>query len=238
MNSSVKERHYVSATPYLNTKAWLGFIFLALAMSLLLFGTAGTVHYWQAWVYLAVYFTASFAITLYLMKKDPALLKRRLSGGPTAEKEMTQKIIMLIASAGFIALLVVPALDHRFAWSRVPLFGIIAGDLLTALCFYVMFIVFRENPFGSATIEIAEDQKVISTGPYAYVRHPMYAGGSLLFIGTPFALGSYWGLLAFVAVLPALIWRLLDEETFLARNLPGYVEYCAKVRWRMIPGMF
>jgi protein-S-isoprenylcysteine O-methyltransferase Ste14 len=222
----------------LNTKAWLGLVFLAIAMGLLLFLAAGTVQYWQAWAYLAVYFAASLLITLYLMKKDPALLKRRLSGGPTAEKEKTQKIIMLFASAGFIASLVVPALDHRFAWSSVPLYAMIAGDILTALCFYSMFLVFRENTFTSATIEIAEDQKVISTGPYAFVRHPMYAGGSLLFIGTPLALGSYWGLLAFVAVLPALIWRLLDEEKFLARNLPGYVEYCARVPWRLIPGVF
>jgi len=80
--------------------------------------------------------------------------------------------------------------------------------------------------------------RVISTGPYAFVRHPMYVGGLLLFIGTPLALGSYWGLLAFVVVLPALIWRLLDEEKFLAKNLPGYVEYCSKVRWRLIPGVF
>jgi protein-S-isoprenylcysteine O-methyltransferase Ste14 len=222
----------------LNTKAWLGLVFLAIAMGLLLFLAAGTVQYWQAWAYLAVYFAASLLITLYLMKKDPALLKRRLSGGPTAGKEKTQKIIMLFASAGFIASLVVPALDHRFAWSSVPLYAMIAGDILTALCFYSMFLVFRENTFTSATIEIAEDQKVISTGPYAFVRHPMYAGGSLLFIGTPLALGSYWGLLAFVAVLPALIWRLLDEEKFLARNLPGYVEYCARVPWRLIPGVF
>lgn len=221
----------------LNRKAWLGLVFLALAMSLLLFLIAGTVQYWQAWTYLAVYFAASLLITLYLMKKDPALLKRRLSGGPTAEKEKTQRIIMLFASAGFIASLVVPALDHRFAWSAVPLYAVITGDLLTALCFFIMFCVFRENTFTSATIEIAEGQKVISTGPYALVRHPMYAGGSLLFIGTPLALGSYWGLLAFVAVLPALIWRLLNEEKFLAKNLPGYAEYCARVRWRLIPGV-
>lgn len=222
----------------INTQAWLGLIFLTAVMGLLLFVTAGTVQYWQAWAYLGVYFGASLLITLYLMKKDPALLKRRLSGGPTAEKEKTQKIIMLFASIGFIASLVVPALDYRFKWSSVPLYAVIAGDMLTTLWFYINFLVFKENTFTSATIEISEDQKVISTGPYAFVRHPMYAGGLLLFIGTPLALGSYWGILAFVAVLPALIWRLLDEERFLAKNLPGYIDYCAKVRWRLIPGVF
>ncbi len=222
----------------LHTKAWFGLIFLAVVMSLMLFVPAGTLQYWQAWTYLGVYFGASFLITLYLMKKDPALLKRRLRGGPTAEKEKTQKIIMFLASAGFISSLVVPALDHRFLWSSVALYAVIAGDILTALCFYLIFLVFKENPFTSATIEIAEDQRVIATGLYAFVRHPMYAGGLLLFIGTPLALGSYWGLLAFPAVLPALIWRLLDEEMFLAKNLPAYREYCAKVRWRLIPGIF
>jgi protein-S-isoprenylcysteine O-methyltransferase Ste14 len=134
--------------------------------------------------------------------------------------------------------LVVPALDHRFRWSSVPLYATIAGDALTALCFFTTFRVYRENTFTSATIELTQDQKVISAGPYAVVRHPMYAGGLLLFLGTPLALGSYWGLLAFGATLPALIWRLMDEERFLAEHLAGYVEYCGRVRWRLIPGIF
>jgi protein-S-isoprenylcysteine O-methyltransferase Ste14 len=123
-------------------------------------------------------------------------------------------------------------------WSCLPLYAALAGDTLTASCFFIMFFVFRENTYTSATIEIAKNQRVVSTGLYAFVRHPMYTGGLLLFIGTPLALGSYWGLLAFVAVLPALIWRLLEEEKFLAKNLPGYVEYSAKVRWRLIPGVY
>ena len=222
----------------LNTKAWLGLIFVAVAMGLLLFVPAGTVHYWQAWAYLVVFFGASLFITLYLMKKDPALLKRRLSAGPTAEKEKTQKIIMLFASVGFIILLIVPALDHRFGWSAVPLDVVILGDIFVAVGFYIIFLVYKVNTFTSATIEIAEDQKVISTGPYALARHPMYAGGLLYCLGTPLALGSYWGLLAFVAMMTVLIWRLLDEERLLSKNLPGYAEYCAKVRWRLIPGIF
>ena len=204
-------------------------------MALLLFVSAGTIHYPQAWAYLGVFFGASFLITLYLMKKDPALLQRRLNAGPMAEREKTQKIIMFFASVGFIALLIVPALDYRFVWSRALLYAATAGDILTALAFYIIFLVYKENSFTSATIEIAENQKVISSGPYAIVRHPMYAGGLLLFIGTPLALGSYWGLLAFAATLPALIWRLLDEEKVLSRNLPGYVEYKASVQYRLIP---
>jgi protein-S-isoprenylcysteine O-methyltransferase Ste14 len=140
-----------------------------------------------------LFFGASLLITLYLMKKDPALLKRRLSGGPIAEKERTQKIIMFFTTIGFIALLVVPALDYRFKWSSVPLYMVIAGDILTALGFYIVFLVYKENTFTSATIDVACDQKVISTGPYAIVRHPMYAGSLLYLLGMPFALGSYWG---------------------------------------------
>ncbi|SPF31430.1 conserved membrane hypothetical protein [Syntrophobacter sp. SbD1] len=222
----------------LNTKAWLGLVFLAIVMGLLLFATAGTARYWQAWGYLAVFFGASLLITLYLMKNDPALLKRRLSGGPTAEKEKPQKIIMLFISIGFIAMLIVSALDHRFIWSRVPLYTVIAGDILTALGFYINFLVYKENTFTSATIEIAGDQKVISTGPYAVVRHPLYSGALLYLLAMPLALGSYWGLLVFPAMMPFLIWRLIDEEHLLSKNLPGYTEYCAKVRWRLIPGVF
>jgi protein-S-isoprenylcysteine O-methyltransferase Ste14 len=204
-------------------------------MAALLFLPARTVHYWQAWAYLIVFFGSSLLTTIYLIKHDPALLKRRLSGGPTAEKEPTQKIIMGFVSLGFIALLVVPALDHRFGWSAVPLSLQIVGDILVAAGFYVIFLVYKENTFTSATIEIAENHKVISTGPYALVRHPMYAGGLLYLLGTPLALGSYWGLLALAAMMPFLIWRLFDEEDFLAKGLPGYPDYQHRVRYRLVP---
>lgn len=213
-------------------------MFLAIAMSLLLFVPARTLQYWQAWAYLGVFFVSSFLITLYLMKKDPALLKRRLSTGPLAEKEKTQKIIMLFASLGFIASLVVPALDRRFVWSSVSLYIVMAGDALVALCFYITFLVYRENTFTSATIEIAEGSEGHLHGAVCACSPSHVCRRALLFIGTPLALGSYWGLLAFVAALPALIWRLLDEEKFLSKNLPGYTEYRAKVRWRLIPGVF
>jgi protein-S-isoprenylcysteine O-methyltransferase Ste14 len=221
-----------------NTKAWVGLVVLAFAMALLLFIPAGGVHYRQAWVYLAIFFAASVLTTLYLMKNDPALLSRRLKGGPIAEKEWAQKIIMLFTSIGFIALLVVPALDFRFRWSSVPAWLVLIGDMLVAAGFYFIFRVYKENTFTSATIEVAENQKVISTGPYAVVRHPMYASALLYLVGTPLALGSYWGIVALLATMPFLIWRLLHEEAFLAKNLPGYAEYMNTVRWRLVPGLF
>lgn len=160
-------------------KAGLGISFLAIVMALLLFISAGTARFWQAWAYLGVFFGAALLITLYLTKNDPALLERRLTGGPIAEKRTSQKIIMSFASIGFAALLVVPALDFRFKWSSVPLYMTISGDILTALGFYIVFLVYKENSFTSATIDVERDQKVISSGPYAIVRHPMYAGSFL-----------------------------------------------------------
>jgi protein-S-isoprenylcysteine O-methyltransferase Ste14 len=219
----------------LTAKAFRALLLLIAAMAALLFIVAGTLDYWQAWIFLAVYFALSVAITLYLVKKDPALLARRMSGGPFAEKQTAQKIIMSFTSLGFIGLLVVPALDHRFGWSNMPPSVALAGDGLMALGLLGVFFVFKENTFTSATIELAPDQQVISSGPYALVRHPMYASALVLLLGIPIALGSWWGVLALFAILPALIWRLIDEEKFLARNLPGYVEYQQKVRYRLIP---
>src|SRR5262249_20359725 len=155
----------------------------------LIFGTAGTMQYWQAWVYVSIFLGASVLTTLYLMEKDPPLLARRMRGGPTFERESTQRIIMVFTSLGFIALLVVPALDHRFGWSAVPVWCVVLGDVLVAIGFYLIFLVYRENTFTAATIEVAAGQKVISTGPYAVVRHPMYASGALYILGTPLALG-------------------------------------------------
>ena len=217
------------------TQAWLRLAALAAVMGLVLFLTAGTARYWQAWVYLAVFFGASALVTLYLMKNDPALLARRLSGGPTAEKEKPQKIAMLFVSIGFIALLVVPALGRRFMWPGVPLPVVIAGDVLTALGCYIVFLVYKENTFASATIRVTGDQKVISTGLYAVVRHPMYAGALLYLLGTPLALGSYWSFAAIAATMPFLLWRLLDEERILTRDLPGYADYRRRVRHRLVP---
>lgn len=222
----------------LDVKAWLGLVFLALVMGLFVFVPAGTVRYWQGWVFLAVFFTASVVQTLYLMKYDRALLRRRLAGGPTAEKTPTQRIIMVLVSIGFIGLLVVPAFDHRFGWSSVPLFGVIGGDVLIAVGFAIAFLVFRENSFTSATVQVVEDQRVVTTGPYATVRHPQYAGACFYLLGIPLALGSWWGLLVLAGLVPFLIWRLLDEERLLARDLPGYPEYQAKVPSRLIPGIY
>jgi protein-S-isoprenylcysteine O-methyltransferase Ste14 len=219
----------------LPARAWRAIAILAAVMGLLLFVPAGTVRYWQAWVYLSIFTGASVLATLYLLRHDRALLERRMSGGPTAERRPAQKLIMLGTSIGFIALLVVPALDRRFGWSTVPVGGVLAGNALVAIGFSLILLVYRENTYSSATIEVAADQTVVSTGPYAVVRHPMYASASLYLVGTPLALGSYWGLVPIAAMVPILIWRLVDEERFLSANLPGYAEYRRHVRHRLVP---
>ncbi len=221
MDAILMKQRWLAAS--LNIRAFGGLLFLLLVMAALLFIPAWTLDYWQAWTFLAAYFASSLAITLYLIRNDPKLLERRMRGGPSAEKETSQKIIMFLASLGFIGLIVLPALDYRFAWSHMPPYVALAGDVLVVLGWLAIFLVFKENTFTCATIELSPNQKVISTGPYALVRHPMYAGALVMLLGIPIALGSWWGLLIIVAMMPALIWRLIDEERFLARNLPGYV---------------
>jgi protein-S-isoprenylcysteine O-methyltransferase Ste14 len=145
---------------------------------------------------------------------------------------------MVFALGGFLALLVVPAFDRRFGWSLVPPDVAVAGDVLVALGFLVTFFVCKVNSYAASTIQVAKDQKVISTGPYALVRHPMYAGVLVLLVGMPLALGSWLGLVVLAFLLPVLIWRLLEEEKFLAEHLPGYTDYQRKVRYRLLPSIW
>jgi protein-S-isoprenylcysteine O-methyltransferase Ste14 len=205
------------------------------ALAALLFIPAGTLNYWQAWLFIGVFVITTGVITVYLAIHDPKLLERRMNVGPRAEREPAQKIIMVFATLGFIGMLVFPALDHRFGWSAVPASASVLGDVLIALAFLLTFFVFRENSYGASTIQVAEGQSVISTGPYALVRHPMYAGALVMLIGIPLALGSWWGLLALLLILPVLIWRLLDEERFLRENLSGYADYQTQVKYRLVP---
>jgi protein-S-isoprenylcysteine O-methyltransferase Ste14 len=219
----------------LDAQAWRALVRLTAFMALLLFVPAGTLHYWQAWVYLAVFIGASTLITIDLMRRDRALLARRLEGGASAEKEPIQKIIMLLAAIAFAALLAVPALDHRFRYSDIPVTAVALGDVMALIGFCVVARVYRENSFTSATVYVAESQTLISTGPYAIVRHPMYMGVALFLLGTPFALASYWAFPPMALLLGLMIWRLLDEERMLAGNLPGYIEYQRQVRYRLLP---
>jgi protein-S-isoprenylcysteine O-methyltransferase Ste14 len=226
---------YIGFVRTLAAKAIFGFCNLLFFLGVALFLPAWTLRFWQAWIYLFLFGASSAAITFYLWKRDPALLSRRVNAGPAAEKLRTQQIIQLFASCGFLAIIVVPSLDHRYSWSDVPLWGVLAGDLLVVLGFYIVFRVFRVNTFTAATIEVTEQQTVISTGPYALVRHPMYSGALIMLLGTPLALSSWWGLAAFALMVAVIVVRLLDEEKLLLHHLPGYDQYAARTRYRLIP---
>jgi protein-S-isoprenylcysteine O-methyltransferase Ste14 len=218
-----------------NIKAFGGLFFLVLVLALALFIPAGTINYWQAWVFLVVWTVSVLAITLYLMKRDPGLLERRVATGPVAEQQLSQQIIQALSSLAFIVMFVLPALDHRFAWSSVPLIVVVVGDILVAFGLYSVFLVFKENTYTSAIIAVGAEQKIITTGPYAVVRHPMYAGAFIMLFGVPLSLGSWWGLLPVLPMIVVIVVRLLEEEKFLVKNLAGYEEYCNKVKYRIIP---
>jgi protein-S-isoprenylcysteine O-methyltransferase Ste14 len=219
----------------LNRQAWGRSLLFVLLLAVLLFAPAGTLHFWQAWLWGFVFVASTTALSVYFLKHDPKLVERRMKVGPTAEREPAQKIIMAVIMGGSLLLLVVPGLDHRWHWSSVPPWLVLVADGGVASSFVIFFVVMKQNSYAAATIRVEADQPVVSTGAYAIVRHPMYAGALLLVIATPLALGSYWTLLVVVALLPVLVWRLLDEERFLTLNLPGYADYCRKTRYRLIP---
>lgn len=207
-------------------------------LAVLLFLPALTLAYWQAWALLAMFSASCIVTTAYFLKHDPGLVARRLRAGPRAETRQSQKIIQTVMVALFILLFAFPGLDHLFGWSRVPAWVSLAADLGVALGFAIIFFVFKANSFAASTVEIGDGQHVVTTGPYAIVRHPMYAGALLMLVCAPPALGSWWGLILIVPVVGALAWRLIDEEDFLARNLAGYTAYCAQTRYRLVPGVW
>ncbi len=219
----------------LHFRAFLGLLSLAVFLAIATFLPAWTLDYWQAWLCLASFLLSAVAITLYLMASDPELLERRMRAGAAAEKERSQKRTQSFIRVFFLSLFVIPALDHRFHWTSVPPLVSIAGDVLIVAGFAIIFVVFRENTFTSGIIEVAAGQRAISTGPYAYVRHPMYSGALVMMLGIPVALGSWCGLLLLIPMAGGIIWRLRDEERFLAANLPDYPEYLVKVKSRLLP---
>jgi protein-S-isoprenylcysteine O-methyltransferase Ste14 len=206
-----------------------------IAFIAVIFGAAGTFHYWQGWLFLAVFSASTIAFTIYLALYDKPLLERRLAAGPQHEKERPQKIIVSLILIEFFALIILPALDRRYGWSPVAPGVTIASDVLIVLSFLFIFRVLRVNSYAASNIRVEKSQTVIDTGPYAYVRHPMYAGAIWLLFGMPLALGAWWWTLLIIPCLVVLAWRVLDEETILRRDLRGYTEYSYKVRYRLIP---
>jgi protein-S-isoprenylcysteine O-methyltransferase Ste14 len=206
-------------------------------LGLLLFWPAGTFDYWQAWV-LVVLAISTWISGVYLLRADPATLEGRTRGGPTAETRTVQKVAIGGLWLSLATMLVVSALDHRFGWSAVPTAISLVGDVLVAVGLGLPVLVVSQNSYAATTVRVRAAQKVVSTGLYGLVRHPMYTGNVVMMVGIPLALGSYWGLAFVVPGLIVLAWRLRDEEKLLQEELDGYREYTQQVRYRLVPGMW
>jgi len=203
-----------------------------------IFVPAGTLDYWQGWTFLVVFTVSSSLLGLYLAIFDPALLERRIKAGPRAETRPVQKIIMSLAFASMFGLLIFSAFDYRFGWSPVPMWVSILGNLLVVVGLAIDLQVFRENSYAASTIQIMAGQKIISTGLYGLVRHPMYLGALIMVLGMPLALDSYWGLLLVLVNFFVFMLRIFDEEKMLRHELAGYEEYTHQVRYRLVPGVW
>jgi protein-S-isoprenylcysteine O-methyltransferase Ste14 len=202
---------------------------------MLTFASAGTVDFWQGWLFWASFWGSSIATVVYLLKYDRALLERRMQFGPQAEPRPHEKIIISLTFLMFLVLSILPGLDRRFGWSRVPAAVVIIANGLVIACFGFFILVMRENTFAASTIRVEAGQRVISTGPYAYVRHPMYTGGVVLILAMPLAMGCWWGLILTAIWVPLLVARILDEEGALSAQLAGYEDYRRAVPYRLVP---
>jgi protein-S-isoprenylcysteine O-methyltransferase Ste14 len=221
-----------------NTKILvLGFV-QSVVLGLLLFLAAGTFNYWQAWVFLVVAALSTSIPGSYLLRTNPVALQRRMRAGPIAETRMVQKALIVVGYLSLAAMFVVSVLDHRFGWSPVPPAICVVGDFLVAVGMVVQMLAVIQNSHAAATIRVEAGQKLVSTGLYGLVRHPMYSGLVIMLIGTPLALGSYWGLAFVVPGLIVLALRIRDEERLLQEELDGYREYKRKVRYRLVPCMW
>lgn len=204
-------------------------------VGMILFLPAGTTSYWQAWVYLAVLFIPIILLALYLLMKNPSVLNRRMRMN---EKENQQKLVIALSSVIILIIFLLPGFDQRFNWSTVPIWLVLVADLGVLGGYILYSLTIITNEYAARTVDVEDEQKVISSGVYGVVRHPMYVAMIIIFIFTPLALGSFW------AIIPALIFpiilliRIKNEEMLLKKELPGYQDYCEKVRYRLIPGIW
>ena len=210
------------------TKFLVGFFFVGG----LLFIPAGGFHYKNGWLFLALLFIPIFILGVVLYIKAPELLKKRLN---SKEKQQTQKAVVGASALLFLAGFVVAGLDYRFSWSFVPSWVVVSASVVLLLSYALYAEVMRENSYLSRTIEVQENQKVVDTGLYGIVRHPMYAATIWLFLSIPVVLGSWWSLLCFLPYVAVIVIRIQNEETVLSRELQGYEDYRKKVKYRLFP---
>ena len=203
-------------------------LFGVVFFGLLLFLPAGTLNYWQAWVFIAVFIAATMIPSIYLAVKNPEALRRRMKAGPMAETRTVQRVVISGTILMVLAVTVVSSLDHRFGWSQVPTAVIVLGNVVVAVGLVIAQLVVIQNSYAAATITVEAEQKVVSTGLYGVVRHPMYVGTLIMMIGMPLALDSYWGLVSLIPGLAILAIRIVDEEKMLREGLAGYPITCSR----------
>lgn len=222
----------------LSRRSIVAVVCFELALLAIVFVPACTLRFWQAWVYWVLFSSYVVFGSWYFVRHDPALVRRRLAIGPAAEPETSQKVFQGAAAVLIVAVHLVPGLDHRFGWSAVPAALVWAGDALMMAGWLFVFRVLQTNSFAFSTVRVEPGQRVVSTGPYAWIRHPMYAGATVALLATPLALGSYWALLPAVLLCAAIVLRLRAEERYLTEHLPGYAAYRDTVPWRLVPGIW
>ncbi len=213
-------------------KVMLSLVLSPIIVGLFIFGPAGTLDYWEGWLFIVTLFVPVYFVALYFLKNDREFLERRMK---TKEKIPEQGMIVMVSMLVFFVGFMIPGLDHRFGWSEIPPLLVVFADILVLAGYCFVFLSFRENSYAGRTIEVVEGQKVISSGPYAVVRHPMYLGTLLLYLSIPIALGSLVAMPVFLLLVPLIGMRIINEEKILEKELPGYGEYCKKTRYRLVP---
>jgi protein-S-isoprenylcysteine O-methyltransferase Ste14 len=211
-------------------KAYLVPIIIMIVTGIILFLPAGSLRYWEAWIWWLEISALTFFITAYFLTKNPKLLSRRMK---TKGKNNSRKVpaFLKLYYVGYL----IPGFDFRFHWSAMPVSIIIAANCIVFLGYLFIMFVFMKNSYASTIIQVERQQQVITFGPYAIVRHPMYLGLLVMSLFTPFALGSFWAIIPFLLIIPTLVLRIEGEEEVLLRDLSGYKDYCGKTRYRLIP---
>lgn len=212
--------------------AILRFLPLIMIIGIVLFITAGTMTYWNGWLFMGLILLPMISIFIYLLIKDPELLKKRLSSN---EKEKTQKWVILISLILMLIAFILPGIDFRYNWSRIPLIIIIIASILFLFGYILFFIVLRQNSYASRVVEMQDKQKLIDTGLYSLVRHPMYLSIIIIYITIPLILGSFYALIPMLLYPIILNIRINNEEKMLEEGLDGYKEYKKKVKFKVIP---
>ena len=209
----------------------------AVVTGAMLFLPAGTLKFWQGWIFLGLLLMPMVAASIYFYERDPQLVERRLQ---SKERVVEQKLIMKFAKLIFFGAFFLPGFDFRFAWSRrtfgaVPLWLMIGSGAIALAGYLMTYWVLAVNSYASRIIQVEKHQRVISAGPYRIVRHPMYFGAMCSILFTPLALGSYWAVPVFALLIPVIVLRIVNEETILRQELAGYPEYCSRTHSRLIP---